>query len=214
MKRIVISLFSIVVLLTMALPVMPVAADDSGTTNCTEFSAPNQTVASSSVGDPDNGWASDDHRATFNNPNDTAEYGFPDLGIPPGATIDGIEVTIEGYHTNNKNLTVALWNASNGNAYTSNTQTTAFPSASDTTQTLGGTTSKWGKTWTVADFADATFRIRVESTGGSGDALLDQVQVKVCYTITGPTNPTVTINQASGQADSTSTSPIDFDNFQ
>jgi hypothetical protein len=54
---------------------------------------------------------------------------------------------------------------------------------SDTTQILGGPTDKWGKTWTVADFADATFKIKVGTAYASGNAWLDSVGVKVYYTV-------------------------------
>src|SRR4030042_1011867 len=187
---IVLNTFGVSLLLTPKLN--PALATDSG------FITANQTVASNSVTNPDNGWLSDDNRATFNNSSDTTDYGFPDLGIPAGATIDGIEVTIEG-QTTGRNLTAALWNTSNSNpdAYTSAQTATLSTTSTDNSTTLGNPTDKWGKTWAVADFADTTFKIRVEATSGGGNALLDQIQVKVTYTTNTPVaNPS--LSQACG----------------
>jgi hypothetical protein len=141
----------------------------------------NDTITDNSVGSEDNGWVADNNYATFDSSSDYADYGFPDITVPAGSTVDGIEVLIEG-KTTGRNLTAAIWNTSNSSpdAYTSSK--VASLSGSDTTQTLGGQTDKWGKTWTPADFADATFKVRIGATTGGGVASLDQVQVKVYYT--------------------------------
>ena len=149
----------------------------------TGFFSANATVASNSVSDPNDGWTSNNQYATFNASTDTADYGFSDLGIPAGATIQGIEVTIEAQRNGfggTRNLNAALFK---GASYTASK--TATLSSGDTVQTLGGPTDTWGATttWTVADFADATFKIRVGVPSvASGDADLDAVRVKVYYT--------------------------------
>lgn len=143
----------------------------------TGFFSANQTVASNSVDTPDNGWTSNSSNATFNTSADTADYGFPNLNIPAGATIDGIAVTLEGRTQSGRNLTAAIWK---GAATTS--IKTATLTTSTSTQTLGGATDKWGTTWTVADFADATFKIRVGATLSTNNAYLNAIQVKVFYT--------------------------------
>ena len=61
--------------------------------------APTTTVASSGVTNPNNGWASDNAFVTYSTSADIADYSFPNLGIPTGATIDGIEVMIEARHS-------------------------------------------------------------------------------------------------------------------
>lgn len=165
----------------------------------------NQTVTSSSVETPDNGWVSDNNYATFNSSGDTADYGFPDIAVPVGAIIDGIEVLIEG-NTTGRNLTAALWNTSNSTPDDYTSTKTASLSGSDTIQTLGGPTDKWGKTWTSADFADATFKVKIgTSGGGSSIASLDQVQVKVYYnqSINWPTSwsaPNSCVTDPSGES--------------
>ena len=151
--------------------------------------APNQNLNTSGNGveNEGNGWASDNNYVLFNEASDFAEYGFPNLGIPAGSSIEGVEVSIEGYRTggsgnNGRYLTAALWNKS-GNSYTATQQ--ASLGATDSVHVLGGATDAWGKTWTAADFADADFKIKVVATGNtnSGNAYLDQVQVKVYYTV-------------------------------
>lgn len=159
----------------------------------------NATLSSSSVGTPNNGWVSDNAYAVFDGDSDWAEYGFPDIVIPVGATIDGIEVLVEGFATSDRDFEVSLWNISDGaDAYTS--AQTANISGSDTTQTLGGTTNLWGKTWTQADFADATFKVRVEADNDSGTASLDRIEVKVHYTASTKDLTVTKVNNVSGAA--------------
>jgi peptidoglycan/xylan/chitin deacetylase (PgdA/CDA1 family) len=165
----------------------------------------NQTVNSSSVTSPDYGWASDNQRATFNSSSDWAEYGFTDLAVPADATINGIEVYVEGRQSINRDFTVALWNTSGSpDAFTATQTAVMSTSSNDTTVTVGGPTNLWGKTWTVADFADAPFKVRIGATNSYGDAYLDSVQVKVYYTELSTTGTlivkNVVINDNSGTA--------------
>jgi hypothetical protein len=146
----------------------------------------NATVAFNSITNPNNGWTSNDQYATFNSTSDWSDYGFPDLGIPANATIDGIQISIEGQRNGtfqNRDFTVALWNTSalNPDAYTATK--TAVMSNNDTTVVLGTSTDKWGTTWTPSDFADATFKVRVSATGTLGDLDLDAISIKVYYSL-------------------------------
>jgi len=195
-----IPLLGLTLILAMVLVVVvntatPVLAADTG------FFDANGTIASNSVTNPDSGWTSDDLYASFNAVTDTADYGFANLGIPSGAVIDGIEVTIEGLRKGNSadiNLDAALWSTSTSDpdAYTA-TKIAVLGNA-DQTLTLGGPDDKWETTWTVADFADETFKIRVGVRAFTkGHANLDAVQVKVYYTPT-TTPTTLTVSTASG----------------
>ncbi|MBI5295993.1 MAG: right-handed parallel beta-helix repeat-containing protein [Chloroflexi bacterium] len=166
----------------------------------TGFIFANATVSSSSVSNPDRGWTSNDQYATFNS-SDWAEYGFPSLGIPADATIDGIQVAVEGQRNGtmqNRDFTVALWNTSalNPDAYTASK--TAGMSNNDTTPILGTATDKWGTTWTPADFADATFKVRVGTSGSWGDADLDAISIKVYYTLPYRRTTTTSVNCGAG----------------
>jgi len=156
--------------------------------------------APSAFSDPDNDvgaqgnvYTSNDGYATINSTNDDVNYRNFGFSLPSGATIDGIEVAIEGYSTGTRNADVALsWD--NGASITT-FNTTAMPSttsAAEATVILGGPANTWGRTWLDSEFADGSFAVRVEGTGGGGSTLyIDQLQVKVYYTVPN-TMPTVT----------------------
>ncbi|MFA5024974.1 MAG: choice-of-anchor K domain-containing protein [Candidatus Shapirobacteria bacterium] len=165
---------------------------------------PDETLDENNVLNPNNGWISDNLYAEFDHRNDSAEYGFPNTGVPTGATIEGIEVYVEGL-TTGRDFDISLWNQSDGSdEYTSSK--TADLNSSETTVTLGSSTEKWGKTWTPADF-DTNFKVVVDANSSiSGDtAKLDMVKVKVYFStpITPPTLPnnpsdTYALNSVSG----------------
>lgn len=148
-----------------------------------------ETINDNGVDNQDYGWISDNLYATFDDKDDYAIYGFPNLNIPSGATIDGIEVIVEG-QTTSRDFDISLWNKSNSNpdAYTSTK--TANLGSSDNTITVGGSTEQWGKTWTNSDF-DTDFKVRVDANSGGGIASLNMIQVKVYYTplVVTPTLP-------------------------
>jgi hypothetical protein len=192
---------SIVVSVSVIAPVWFVFDAATATAADSGFVSANRTITSNSVSTPDYGWTSNNLYATFSASADYADYGFQPLGIPSNATISGIEVSIEGkrdstnWNQTPRNLTAAVWNASNSipDAFTG--AQTAVLSTSDSVVLLGGPSSLWGKTWTVADFADSTFKIRVSDSSASNghDAYLDQIRVKVYYTTPTPTpTPSVT----------------------
>lgn len=159
-------------------------ADHTFTDSDTGFTFANKTISSNSVGNPNNGWVSDNNRASFNDGSDFAEYGFPDLNIPSGALIDGIVVTVEGYKGGgNRQITVGLWNMSNSNpdSYTT-LKTSASLDGSDKFYNLGGVTDKWGKSWNPSDFNENQFKVRVGVTSGGNTVYLDSIQIKVYYT--------------------------------
>jgi len=107
------------------------------------------------------------------------------FGVPVGATIDGIEVTVEAqdnYCNSAEGAIVELsWNG--GTNYTTSSYNFTGGCATDTTTTLGGAADLWGRTWTSSDFSNANFRIRFSKQGFNGDpAWVDHIQVKVYYT--------------------------------
>jgi len=65
-------------------------------------------------------------------------------------------------------------------------QTDTVESTTEHTTILGGSADTWGRTWAVAEFDDANFRVRVTSTSSGGssqnrDFFLDWVPVKVYF---------------------------------
>ncbi len=159
---------------------------------------PDDTINDNSVENEDNGWVSDNAYAVFNNSSDYAVYSFPDISIPSGSTIDGIEVLVEGYRTggsglNRRYLAASLWNESD-NSYTSTKQAN-LPS-SENTITLGSSSDTWNTTWNYSDIVSSDFKIKINATGNSssGTAYLDSVQVNVHYTepVASVSNPALT----------------------
>ena len=115
-------------------------------------------------------------------------YGFNFGDIPAGATIDGIEVTVE----HSSSATTSL-DVENVKLYTDTTAKSADKEAGTTlsqtesTETYGSPTDTWS--WTGITDADFTtsFRVGVEystATSSNRTAYVDHIQVKVYYTET------------------------------
>jgi len=107
-------------------------------------------------------------------------YGFT---IPTGATIDGIEVQVEGRSSTADavNCGVALsWN--NGTNWTTE-KTDSFTSNHNATNTFGGATDTWGRTWTASEFADANFQFRIHKVSGTPSLHIDFIQMRVLYAL-------------------------------
>lgn len=111
----------------------------------TGWLSPSTNPANSGVANPTNVYSSNNVRANYDNGGDNAQYGnFSITTIPVGATINGIEVRIEGYRSSSteRNLTAAL-SYNNGTNYT--TPELQFPinvytSGTETYFSVGGST--------------------------------------------------------------------------
>src|SRR5258706_2112403 len=180
---------------------------------------------------PGRGWSNATNVFTSNNVYATAiksnkkliSSNFNITAIPSGSTIDGIEVTVEGLITSGSGLQANVALAYVGT--TTYTTGTGGPSpgvrpsvltSTELTYTLGGATSTWGRTWAVGDFTNANFAVKLTSTGSGGTISVDQVKVKIYYTLP---NSTITQTAVSGSyggtasmsatlTDSTTTLPI------
>jgi hypothetical protein len=145
--------------------------------------------ASGSWSNPQNAYTSNGQYATSASDNAQENYGNFGLAIPPGATITGIEVISEEKMTglSGRNRTgsasVALsWN--NGGSNTWSSSKSLSIGTTESTDTLGSDTDKWGShAWVPADFANGKFFVRITNTSNSGTLSLDHVQVRVSYTI-------------------------------
>src|SRR3989344_1374249 len=147
-----------------------------------DWSQPADFDNNDSVGNPQDALTSNDDYATFNADGDDVEYDeFGLNSIPPGMIIDGIEVALEGNRSSTRTLLITLsWN--NATSFTAS-QSVAFPSDDDSTVVVGGASNTWGRTWTPSEFSDANFQVRVDEGGENGSVELDQIQVKVHYSI-------------------------------
>jgi len=130
---------------------------------------------------PSYAYASDNQYATASNSNRNVQYtNFNIPTILSGSTINGIEVSLEG-KTTERQVGVAL-SYDNGSHWTSTINSVTGNSESVTT--VGGSSNNWGRTWSLDNFTNSNFKVRVTSNsgGGGGTYSLDQIQVKIYYT--------------------------------
>ena len=107
---------------------------------------------------------------------------FGSFGIPDGAVIEGVEITVNG-HTDGRQALVQV--SGNGGATWSVAKTTSLPiGATDDTVTLGGATDKWlpyGPGWSSTSFTGNNFRVKLTTNNGTGTISVDQVLAKVYF---------------------------------
>lgn len=116
--------------------------------------------------------------------NSTAEFSdFSFSGI--GLAVVGIELKIVA-HTNNTGAPgatidniVLSWDG--GITYTSAKSLGTTLGLSDVTYTVGGSTDTWGRSWSISNFSDANFRLRLDNqnVGGVGNTLIDFIAITV-----------------------------------
>lgn len=107
------------------------------------------------------------------------------FGVPAGATIDGIAVVAEfssSYAGFVATIAISL-SYDDGVNYTAPKENTVT-STIDESKTYGGAADTWGRAWSAAEFADGTFRIKVQGKTDSADrnCRLDYLYAIVYYT--------------------------------
>ena len=114
---------------------------------------------------------------------------FGNLSIPAGATIDGIEVDMEGTAQETDHDTqVGNWiyvsndgGSSWSTAQSITTGTWSTSSGTHNVETAGGTSELWGETWNAT--TAAAIQVKLEWSTINGDAVfLDYVKVRITYT--------------------------------
>jgi hypothetical protein len=112
------------------------------------------------------------------------------LSIPSGATINGIEVRLDAYIDSTASTTRRLcvdlsWDG--GTSWTTAKQIGSNLTISQATYTLGTASDTWGRAWSIGDFSNANFRVRVTDVANSTARTfsLDWVPVRVTYTPAG-----------------------------
>jgi hypothetical protein len=179
------------IILIMVLAVMPsqsVQADTAG------FSVPS-IYSNSMLLNPGNAYISDDVYVQSTGNNKSAIYGNFGFSIPAGATINLVEVSIEGH--GNKNWKVAV---SNNNGVSFSAYVTRINTGVDTTTITGGPGTLWGLTgWTPASLNNSNFKVKIASAGGSASnvAYLDQLKVRVIYSLASNTPTTLMLTAPS-----------------
>ena len=109
----------------------------------------------------------------------------PSMGVPAGATINGILVEIERHYANGAVADEDVCLTKDGSARVGDDKSTgaAFPS-SDAITSFGGATDLWGTTWTAAEINATTFGVlyKMKATGANADGFVDFIRVTVYYT--------------------------------
>ncbi len=120
----------------------------------------------------------------INSAGDRHRYFNYGRSLPGGCLIAGIEVQVDWWLDKTagpNSLSVDLsWDG--GTSWTA-AQTDTIETTTEHTTILGGVADTWGRTWALADFTDANFRLRVHgnTTNEARDYFLDWVTVKVHY---------------------------------
>ena len=107
------------------------------------------------------------------------------VSIPSGATITGIEVRADGRVDSTSGAPKFCVQLSwNGGASWTAAKSTSTLTTSEATYLLGGAADTWGRSWTIGDFSNANFRVRITDVASSTarDFSLDWIAVQVTYT--------------------------------
>lgn len=137
------------------------------------------------VSNPENAYSSDNSYAVFNDYfMDSIEYKLSTISIPIGATIKGIEVSVEANITmpsGGYNLMIQL-SKDGGSSFTT-AKSSVIKGSTDVNYVYGGSTDLWGATWSYSDFS-SNFRIKLQINATLGDGYfinVDHVQIKIYY---------------------------------
>ena len=127
-------------------------------------------------------WATSDN--TRNNPSFNSSTGditlnFGNLSVPNGATINGLEITVEGQGSNFAATPEIFLN--NGSSNSNGLAPSAAFNKSDQDVTYGSSTQLWGLSWTNTTANEVVATIDV-STIASGVLFWDHVFITVTYT--------------------------------
>jgi hypothetical protein len=133
---------------------------------------------------PSNAGASDDAYASVTTSAGSSSDFLRGTGlgfaVPPGATIDGFEVLLEGKQTG-AGPQPQVYLVKNG------TQSTGSAvmefDATDSVKTVGSASSLFGETWIGADVMAANFGVEVQAPLGTTTTFnIDHIRVRVYYT--------------------------------
>jgi hypothetical protein len=123
-----------------------------------------------------------------NNGKDKHQFFNYNLSLPPSATVTGLEVRLDAsVDSPGSNAPVICVQVSwDGGRTWTNAKQTATLTTSETTYILGGASDTWGRAWTLSNFTNANFRLRVSDVASGGgansrDFSLDWIALRVTY---------------------------------
>jgi hypothetical protein len=166
-----------------------------------------------------NAFLSDNKHAKSNNQKDLQDYNRFNFGIPPEATILGIQVGAEWMSQNDGNqagVGVELsWNGAAGYTLTGNTA--LWSQKTDTHSVFGGPNNLWGRqSWLGSELGEDVFSVRIEALTSKA-TMLDCVTCRVWYVVVPPmvsisaaANVTATSATIGGQVSAGTPTPSAF----
>lgn len=184
-------------------PPTPTATNTPGSSTSTGYIAPSAQAAQTSSAGDNNGYQTNPANAFINDSvfavdtnsgtnrsvsctnNGKDKHQFFNFGFNiPSGTVLGVQVRLDARvdSTNGApKICVQLsWNG--GTSWTTAKQTSTL-STSEATYTLGSTSDTWGRAWSLSDFSNSNFRVRVIdiSSNNSRDFSLDYIAVNITY---------------------------------
>lgn len=147
----------------------------------------NDWTTAANVGANDGAYASIT-AATFDSPDTSYVMRATNLsmGVPAGATINGILVEIERHSANGAVADDDVCLTKDGSTRAGDDLSTGatFNPTTDTTVSFGGATNLWNTTWTAAQVNASTFGViyKMTATGTDSDGFVDFIRVTVYYT--------------------------------
>jgi hypothetical protein len=123
-----------------------------------------------------------------NNGKDKHQFFNYNVVLPPSATVTGVEVRLDAFvDSPGSNAPVICVQISwDGGRTWTNAKQTATLTTSESTYILGGASDTWGRAWTLSNFTNANFRLRVSDIASGGgaksrDFSLDWIALRVTY---------------------------------
>ncbi|MFM2339850.1 MAG: hypothetical protein RLZZ360_486, partial [Candidatus Parcubacteria bacterium] len=122
---------------------------------------------------------------TYATTNATANHHYTDHGfvVPASNTIQGIVIKLEVSGTTGAGSVDVQLSWDGGASWTS-TKSTPTVGLTDVVYTLGSPSDTWGRSWSVGEFSNANFAVRVIGNPSSNTVRLDAIQARV-YHISG-----------------------------
>ena len=161
------------------------AADTGGNGNGYESNAANACAVDGSVATDANSGTSSSTSCTNAGKDRHRFWGYA-FGLPGSVTsINGITVQADaGLNNNGGTSTLCVELSSDGGSTWTTPRQVTMNGAAVASYTLGGPTDPWGRTWTAANLAAGSFRVRVTdaSSQPNKDYRLDGIRVSVSYT--------------------------------
>lgn len=163
-----------------------VADAGSGTSNSIS-SLSTTAVIPNQFSNPTRAFTNNSQYSTANSNGNQQGYSGFALNVPPGSTINTIDVMVEAKSSDSSGCQIGVALSSDtGASFTS--MDNASINDRDNNYTLNGTTTLWGRAWTGTDFDPSKFIVRLQnidpgSSCSNGSTLsVDTLQVTVSYT--------------------------------